>query len=311
MATINTIDTLSVENQTFYDRTLLERELPELHLYEDADKKSISKGKGTEVSFRKFSSLKVPATSLSEGVTPAGSNLEITEIKAKAKQEGDYVKVSDVLDMQGKDPVITETSELCGEQAALTVDTRIRDVIGNGTTVQYANNKVGRANLTDTDILTSIEIRKAKKRLKKSNIRPFADGYYHMLISPDQEFDLKNDESKTGFVEVAKYAASEKLLSGEIGRYDGVRICVSSNVEVAKQGSVNVHKALLYGRHTYGVVDVESQGAKAKIIVKPLGSGGTDDPLNQRATIGWKAMFTAVRLNELGICRVETGASAV
>ena len=50
---------------------------------------------------------------------------------------------------------------------------------------------------------------------------------------------------------------------------------------------------------------------KAKIIVKPLGSGGTDDPLNQRATIGWKAMFTAVRLNELGICRVETGASAV
>lgn len=306
----NTIETLSVENQTFYDRTLLERELPELFFYEDGDKKVIPKGKGTSVEFRKFNSLEVPKNSLTEGVTPEGKDLNITSIKATAKQEGDYVKVSDVLDMQGKDPVITETSELLGEQLALTIDTRIRDIVCSGTTVQYANGKANRDALTNADVLNGKEVRKAKKRLKKANIKPFSDGCYHMIIDADQEYDFKDDTTGNGFVEVTKYAKPENMLTGEIGRYDGVRIRVSSNIESVKNtNSVYVHKGIIYGRHAYGVPEITKGKGKASIIVKPLGSSGTDDPLNQRATIGWKAFFTAVRLNELGICRVETGAT--
>ena len=94
MAT-QTIATLSVENQTFYDRTLLERLLPELHFYRDADKKVIPRGKGTNIEFRKFNSLPIPSNSLTEGVTPAGNSLNITSITATAKQEGDFVEVSD------------------------------------------------------------------------------------------------------------------------------------------------------------------------------------------------------------------------
>lgn len=306
----NTIETLSVENQTFYDRTLLERELPELFFYEDGDKKVIPKRKGTSVEFRKFNSLEVPKNSLTEGVTPEGKDLNITSIKATAKQEGDFVKVSDVLDMQGKDPVITETSELLGEQSALTIDTRIRDIVCSGTTVQYANGKANRDALTNADVLNGKEVRKAKKRLKKANIKPFSDGCYHMIIDADQEYDFKDDTTGNGFVEVTKYAKPENMLTGEIGRYDGVRIRVSSNIESVKNtNSVYVHKGIIYGRHAYGVPEITKGKGKASIIVKPLGSSGTDDPLNQRATIGWKAFFTAVRLNELGICRVETGAT--
>lgn len=306
----NTIETLSVENQTFYDRTLLERELPELFFYEDGDKKVIPKGKGTSVEFRKFNSLEVPKNSLTEGVTPEGKDLNITSIKATAKQEGDFVKVSDVLDMQGKDPVITETSELLGEQSALTIDTRIRDIVCSGTTVQYANGKANRDALTNADVLNGKEVRKAKKRLKKANIKPFSDGCYHMIIDADQEYDFKDDTTGNGFVEVTKYAKPENMLTGEIGRYDGVRIRVSSNIESVKNtNSVYVHKGIIYGRHAYGVPEITKGKGKASIIVKPLGSSGTDDPLNQRATIGWKSFFTAIRLNELGICRVETGAT--
>ncbi len=306
----NTIETLSVENQTFYDRTLLERELPELFFYEDGDKKVIPKGKGTSIEFRKFNSLEVPKNSLTEGVTPEGKDLKITSIKATVKQEGDYVKVSDVLDMQGKDPVITETSELLGEQSALTIDTRIRDIVCSGTTVQYANGKANRDALTNADVLNGKEVRKAKKRLKKANIKPFSDGCYHMIIDADQEYDFKDDTTGNGFVEVTKYAKPENMLTGEIGRYDGVRIRVSSNIESVKNtNSVYVHKGIIYGRHAYGVPEITKGKGKASIIVKPLGSSGTDDPLNQRATIGWKAFFTSIRLNELGICRVETGAT--
>lgn len=307
----NTISTLTTENQTFYDRNLLERCLPELYFYEDADKKVIPNGKGTEAEFRKFNSLAIPTTPLEEGVTPTGKSLDITTIKASAKQYGDYVTVSDVLDMQGKDPVITETSGLLGEQAGLLTDTVIRDVVCSGTTVQYANGKASRDALESTDVLKGVDIRKAIKRLKKANIKPFDDGYYHFTIDADQEFDFKNDTDKNGFTEVAKYANTKALLDGEIGTYDKARIRVSSNIEVIKNSTnVEVHKAIGYGRHAYGVTEVKKGKCKPTIIVKPAGSGGTEDPLNQRSTIGWKSFFTAIRLNELGIVRIETGASA-
>lgn len=305
----NSMTTLTVENQTFYDRTLLERELPDLFFYEDGDKKVIPKGKGTKIEFRKFNSLSVPTDSLTEGVTPAGSDLNITSITATAKQEGDFVTVTDVLDMQGKDPVITETSELLGEQAGLTTDTRVRDIVTAGTTVQYANGKASRTAIAKTDVLNGTELRKAKMRLRNANIKPFADGCYHAIIDGSQEFDLKADTTGNGFVEVMKYAKPEDLLSGETGKYDGIRIRVSSNIETVEVGEVKVHKAVIYGRHAYGVVNVEKGQGKASIIVKPFGSAGTADPLNQRSTIGWKSFFTAVRLNELAICRIETGAS--
>lgn len=310
MAT-QTIATLSVENQTFYDRTLLERQLPELHFYRDADKKVIPKGKGTSIEFRKFNSLPIPKKSLTEGVTPAGNSLNITSVTATAKQEGDFVEVSDVLDLTSKDPVITETSELCGEQSGQTVDIRIRDVVTAGTTVQYANGKASQAALAQSDVLTGREVRLAKARLKKNNIKPFVDGCYHMIIDAEQEFDFKNDTSSNGFIEVSKYAQPDKLLDGEIGKYDGVRICVTSNIETVEVGDVTVHKGVMYGRHTYGVTSVEKGEGKASVIVKPLGSSGTSDPLNQRATIGWKMFFVPVRLNELGICRIETGATQI
>lgn len=307
------ISTLTVENQTFYDRTLLERLLPELHFYRDADKKVIPKGKGTSIEFRKFNSLSIPQNSLSEGVTPSGSSLSITYITATAVQEGDFVEVSDVLDLVSKDPVITETSELLGEQSGQTVDIRIRDVVTAGTTVQYANGRAAQASIVATDVLTGREVRLAKARLKKNNVKPFEDGCYHLIIDAEQEFDFKSDTASTGFVEVSKYAQAEKLLDGEIGRYDGVRIMVSSNIEAVTVGSgssaVKVHKAVIYGKHAYAVTSVEKGEGKASIIVKALGSSGTADPLNQRATIGWKMFFVAKRLNELAIVRIETGAT--
>ena len=41
-------------------------------------------------------------------------------------------------------------------------------------------------------------------------------------------------------------------------------------------------------------------------MVKQLGSAGTADPLNQRATVGWKAITVLERLVETYMLRVET-----
>lgn len=310
MAT-QTIGSLTVENQTFYDRALLERCLPLLTFYEDGVKKKIPHGKGTTIEWRKFGSLAAATTPLTEGTTPAGSNLTITALTKTLSQYGDYVTVSDVLDMQGKDPVISETSELLGEQAGLTVNKIIANEIVAGTSVRYAGSATSTATLTAADVLTGSLVKKAVRDLRKNNIKPFADGYYHATISAEQAYDLMSDTATGGWIDVVKYAGAKKLLTGEIGEYGGVRFKVSSETPVG-EGASNavVHKALIYGKDSYGVPEIGGGAAKPSIIVKAKGSAGTADPLDQRSSIGWKNMFACKRLNELGIIRVETGISA-
>lgn len=70
----------------------------------------------------------------------------------------------------------------------------------------------------------------------------------------------------------------------------------------------SVYATLVIGDDAYGVTDISGGGLQH--IVKQLGSAGTADPLNQRATAGWKATKTAVRLVEEYMVRIETTASA-
>lgn len=307
---VNTINTLSVENQTFYDRALLERCLPKLTFYEDGLKKKIPEGKGTSIEWRKFGSLEVADTPLTEGTTPAGKDLSITSITKKLDQYGDYVIVSDVLDMQGKDPVITESSELLGEQAGLTVNKVVADEVAGGTNVRYAGGKSERTALTNADVLTGADVKKAVRELKKNNIPKFDDGYYHATISPEQAYDLMNDTANGGWIDVMKYANAKKLLANEVGTYAGVRFKESTETPTAEGADgAAVHLGLIYGKDTYGVPEIGSGAAKPKIIVKGKGSAGTEDPLEQRSSVGWKNMFASKRLNELGIVRIESGVS--
>lgn len=310
MPNTQTIGVLTTENQTFYDTALLKRCLPLLSFYEDAMKKRVPAGKGTSIEWRKFGSLAAATTPLTEGTTPAGKDLNITAVTAALKQYGDYVIVSDVLDTQAKDPIIAETSELLGEQAGLTVNKIIAAEISAGTNVRYGGSASARTDLTAADVFTGALVKKAVRDLRKNNIPTFADGYYHATISAEQAYDLMSDTANGGWIDVVKYAGAKKLLTGEIGEYAGVRFRVSSETPTTAGTSITVHQGLIYGKDSYGVPEIDANAAKPKIIVKSKGSAGTEDPLEQRSSIGWKNMFACKRLNELGIVRIETGVSA-
>lgn len=63
-----------------------------------------------------------------------------------------------------------------------------------------------------------------------------------------------------------------------------------------------VYSTLIIGDGAYGVTEIEGGGLQH--IVKQLGSG--EDPLNQRATAGWKAIKAAVILVDEYLCRIES-----
>ena len=70
---------------------------------------------------------------------------------------------------------------------------------------------------------------------------------------------------------------------------------------------VDVYATLLFGENAYGTTSLANGGLEH--IVKQLGSAGSSDPLNQRATVGWKATKVTVRLVEAFMIRIETAAS--
>ena len=76
--------------------------------------------------------------------------------------------------------------------------------------------------------------------------------------------------------------------------------------------SVEVHATLIYGQNAFGCVKLGGKGKpNIQIIVKELGASGTDDPLNQRGTIGWKVpFFCAAIIQDDFIVRLEHGCTA-
>ena len=298
---METLNSLSLENKEFYDKTLLKRLLPTLVYFNYGQKRSLPKNSGKIITFRKYNSLAPVNSPLTEGVTPAGNSLSVSEIQATVEQYGDYIEISDVLDLVGIDPVLTETAELLGEQAGETIDNLIRDKISNGTNVRYVGEY---ATSTDTvsGVMTSGEIMKAVRTLKNDNAKPFDGKYYIGIIDPDISYDLQRDPL---FLDVSKYNGGTQIIDGEIGKLGKVRFVETTNTKVEMNQSGNyVHSCFIIGKDAYGIVDIEGS-AKPEMIIKPHGSSGTSDPLNQRATSGWKVMFTAQRLNELAMIRIE------
>jgi N4-gp56 family major capsid protein len=115
----------------------------------------------------------------------------------------------------------------------------------------------------------------------------------------------------TEWVAMAENSTPEELKQGVVRRFLGFRIVETTKAKVATgegEAGIDVHLSLALGENYYGVTRIS--GHAMETIHKPLGSAGTEDPLNQRQSQGWKATFTAVRLNENFAARLEHAVTA-
>ena len=164
------------------------------------------------------------------------------------------------------------------------------------------------ARTTAADKLTSKELRKAVKALKKNHAQTFG-GYYVAIVGPDTMYDLQEDDA---FVKVSQYQDKENIYTGEVGRLFGVRLVETTEAKVfegAGASGADVASVIVLGQYAYGVTSLK--GAKPRVIVKPAGSAGTADPLDQISTVGWKMDgFGAKLLQPEYAVRIECGFSA-
>lgn len=373
---------LSAQMKTYYDKELIRNAKPRLVHDQFAQKKPIPPNRGKTVEFRKLSPFAPATEPLQEGVTPAGKKLDWSTLSATVSQYGDYVSVSDMLEMTAIDHNLLEAQEILGDQAGRTLDTVTREIISAGTNVMFANKKLARHTLTggdgqEGDFLRVEDIKRAATCLKNNLATPIG-GSYVAIIHPNVAHDLTADP----LWEAVKSYDPKDLYDGEIGRLFGVRFIETSEAKVfraqpfgafgtlhvagasgtaltvkeavegqdlegrmlhidgqvytvtAQAGKVltldescaaaadaviydggagaagaDVYATLVFGQNAYGVTEIEGGGLQT--IIKQLGSAGSSDPLDQRATVGWKATRTAAILSEPFMVRLESCSSAV
>ena len=308
-----TTDTgLSKEMKTFYSDYLIDMAEPNLVHDQFGQKHPIPKNGGKIIEFRKYDSLPKALTPLTEGVTPNGQKLSMSVITSNVQQYGGYIELSDILLLTAIDNNLVQATKLLGSQAGRTLDTITREVLNGGTNVQYAEGQVNARNAlvggqaSGNHYLTVDAVRRAVRFLKVMNA-PKINGSYVGIIHPDVSYDLMSDPK---WVNVKTYSDPDGIYEGEIGKIEGVRFVETSEAKVfegAGASGVDVYSTLILGADAYGVTEITGGGLEH--IVKQLGSAGTADPLNQRATAGWKATKTAERLVEQYMVRIETAST--
>lgn len=309
-------NSLSAEMKTFYDMTLIDEASAQLVHDQFGQKRPIPKNGGKTIEFRKFSSLPKATTPITEGVTPVGKRLDVTSITAEVAQYGDYIVQSDVLELTALDNTILEATKLLGKQAGSTLDTIVRNVLVAGTNVTYcpkvANGVetavTSRSAMDNTSKLTVKVVQQVVAKLRGQNA-PTIGGKYVAIIHPYVAYDLMRDPE---WIDAHKYANPTNLYEGEIGEIAGVRFVQTTEAKIwndstcpaASSGKYSVYATLFLGEGAYGVTEVTGGGLQT--IVKQKGSAGTADPLDQRSSVGWKAIKTAELLVPNYLVRVES-----
>ena len=294
--------------QTYYNRTLLQSFEPELVHLQFGEVYPMPQNNGMVMNMRKIVPLEAKTTELAEGNPGDGTLLSETQVTVPLKQYGDYSNFSDLFDLANIDCNLTRKVELFANAGARSIDAVARDELATCTNVIYAGGKTGRSALTSADKLSSVELRKAAKMLKKANAQRF-NGYYVAIVGPETIYDLQDDEN---FIKVSQYRDSENIYTGEVGRLFGIRLVETSEAKIfegAGASGADVASIIVLGKYAYGVTSWK--GAKPRVIIKPSGSAGTADPLDQISSVGWKMDGFGVKLLQPEYAvRIECGFSA-
>ncbi len=294
--------------------------------------KPIPKNKAETVKFRRPIPYGAVSVALTEGVAPTARALTYEDVALTLSQWGDVMELTDKVEDLAEDPVLKDGMMLAGEQAAETVEAVTWGVVKGGTNVIYTNgsarNTLNTA-LTGSTGLTKLRLAartlysaRAKKITSildgsvKINTKPI-EAAFVAFVHTDQIADIRGI---TGFTPAAQYGSRQLLCPEEFGSVEDFRFIASPLLSpILNAGAASftgmlggsaghVYTCVIVAKEAYGLCPLKGAGAIHPMVLNPNTPRG-GDPLGQKGTIGWKAWFNAVRLNESWMVRIESLAS--
>ena len=249
-----------------------------------------------------------PQTPLTEGSPPTARAITMSTVSVSTAQYGDLVNITDVAKVKAPRDVVAIASERVSRTAKEVMDTITRDSIFLGGTAFYQAGDTTRAGLASSDLLTGADLIKLRATMKKNNVPLPSDGFYRLIISVNQAYDLMTETTATqAFAPLSQYTSRvENIFKGEIGTLHGFRV-IESDTAPTFSSTTTVYAGLALG-------DIRGWGAGELQTFRAYHiAPGSDhsDPLAQIEQVGWKVNFGVAPLNNGYYFRVETAATAL
>ena len=242
---------------------------------------------------------------LTEGVTPTEQQFQMQRIEKAIDQYGGFATTTDRLSAETVNNVTSQFNMRIAEQGAETMNKVCRDDLVGGTNVRYAGGVASRDLITtstmpfgDFDFMFQ-----AFKNEDVEPVRPMTSGSQNIGTVAQREtyavivpweatglLESLDDGNGQTFTNAQDYNSQRTLWPNEYGSFKQFSFIGNNQTSTATNAAgtpQDVSLSLVFGRDAYHSTKIGS--SDVEVIVKPLGSGGTTDPLNQRSTIGWTA----------------------
>jgi len=310
MANVTTVAVLPPAVREYYDRLLLMTAYPQLIHTKFAQKRILPEKMGDTIVFRRYARLATVPIPLSDGITPPGAPLSATDIKARVDFYGNFVTITNQVELTVEDRVLNESSRLLAQNLAQTMDEVTRDVLASTSSVLQCSNGVNGntpTELTKADIDSAVqtllnndaemisEVVVGRDAFGTAPVRPAFWAYIDTALLDDLE-------AVSNFIHSANYPNQQSVLDAEWGATGNVRWLYTS-VGSVSAASPAVYNNFIIGKEAYAVVHLGSE--TGEFYVEPLGSAGSADPLHQRGSVGWQHPFVARILNDAFMLNLE------
>jgi N4-gp56 family major capsid protein len=140
--TITTVSVLPPAVREYYDRLLLMTAYPQLIHTRFAQRRSLPEKSGDTIVFRRYSRLATVPVPLVDGTTPPGAPLSANDLKARVSFYGNYVTLTNQVEMTVEDRTLNEASRLLAQNMGQTIDEVTRDVLASTSSVLACSNGV-------------------------------------------------------------------------------------------------------------------------------------------------------------------------
>lgn len=244
---------------------------------------------------------------LTEWVTPDGHTNVVKTVTAVPQQLGDYSIISDVLDVETLLPIIAAQGRELANNAGRLIDEFIQDVLmGDEVGAMYAGEATARDELQPGDVMDLDLVLKACTFLASQGQ---TGERFKIIMHPNVFLDYAKSSSTNTWLNKLIYEDFKGIKDGFVTAGVNYDIYISANVKpyLVNEGGddeFQVYPSYAFRDGAYGVGTLQN----LETFYKPFGAAGTEDPLNQRATVGWKCMYWAAVLNDLFIVRMESRA---